>query len=168
MSCLGRERIVEHFSRTLGTRATILRLNYAAEMRYGVPADVARSVWEGRPVGLAMGHFNALWQGDANAMALCSFAHVASPPFVVNLAGPETLSVRRVAEEFGRLLGKPVTFAGEESADALLSDGQRGHQLYGYPRVPVRRMMEWVADWVRRGGASLGKPTHFESRDGRF
>lgn len=168
MSCLGRERIIEHFSRTLGTKAAILRLNYASEMRYGVLADVARGVWEGRPVELAMGHLNALWQGDANAMALCAFAHVASPPFVVNLAGPETLSVRRVAEEFGKLLDRPVTFAGEESADALLSNGQRACQLYGYPRVAVRQMIEWVADWVRRGGASLGKPTHFEARDGRF
>src|SRR5262249_55614018 len=168
MSCLGRERMLEHFSRTDGPPAAILRLNYATEMRYGVLVDVAQRVWEGRPVSLAMGHLNALWQGDANAMALCAFAHVASPPFVVNLAGPETLSVRRVAEEFGRLLGRPVTFAGEEAADALLSNGQRGHQLYGYPRVAVRQLMEWVADWVRRGGASLGKPTHFEARDGRF
>jgi nucleoside-diphosphate-sugar epimerase len=168
MSCLGRERLIEHFSRTLGTPAAILRLNYASEMRYGVLADVARRVWEGRPVPLAMGHFNALWQGDANAMALCSFAQVASPPFVVNLAGPETLSVRRVAEEFARLLGRPVTFDGEESPDALLSNGQLGHRLYGYPRVSARRMLEWVADWVRRGGATLGKPTHYEARDGRF
>jgi nucleoside-diphosphate-sugar epimerase len=168
MSCLGRERIFEHFSRTLNVPVAILRLNYASEMRYGVLADVARRVWEGRPVSLAMGCLNAIWQGDANAMTLCAFAHVASPPFVVNLAGPETLSVRRIAEEFGRLLDRPVTFEGEEAPEALLSNGQLGHRLYGYPRVPVRRMMEWLADWVRRGGASLGKPTHFESRDGRF
>jgi nucleoside-diphosphate-sugar epimerase len=168
MSCLGRERILEHFSRTLSVPVAILRLNYATEMRYGVLADVARRVWEGRPVSLAMGCLNAIWQGDANAMALCAFAHVASPPFVVNLAGPETLSVRRIAEEFGRLLGKVVTYEGDEAPEALLSNGQLGHRLYGYPRVPVRRVMEWLADWVRRGGASLGKPTHFESRDGRF
>jgi nucleoside-diphosphate-sugar epimerase len=168
MSCLGRERMLEHFSRTLGVPTAILRLNYATEMRYGVLVDVARRVWEGQPVGLSMGHFNALWQGDANAMALCSFSQVASPPFVVNLAGPETLSVRRVAEEFGRLLGRTVTFEGEESPDALLSNGQLGHQLYGYPRVSVRQMMLWAADWVKRGGPSLGKPTHFESRDGQF
>ena len=29
-------------------------------------------------------------------------------------------------------------------------------------------MIDWVADWVARGGASLGKPTHFETRDGKY
>jgi nucleoside-diphosphate-sugar epimerase len=168
MSCLGRERMFEHFSRTHGTPTAILRLNYATEMRYGVLVDVARRVWAGEPVPLGMGHLNALWQGDANAMALSAFAHIASPPFVVNLAGPETLSVRRVAEEFGRLFGKGVTVTGTEAPDALLSNGQLGHQLFGYPRVGVRQVTEWVADWVRRGGPTLDKPTHFESRDGRF
>jgi uncharacterized protein YbjT (DUF2867 family) len=148
--------------------AAILRLNYANEMRYGVLVDVAQRVWAGQPVSLAMGHLNAIWQGDACAMALCSFGHLASPPLVLNLAGPETLSVRRVAEEFSALLGRPVTFEGTEAPDALLSNAQRSHGLFGYPRVSVRRLMEWIADWVRRGGATLGKPTHFESRHGRF
>jgi nucleoside-diphosphate-sugar epimerase len=168
MSCLGRERMFEHFSRTDGTPTAILRLNYASELRYGVLVDVAERVWNCRPILLTMGHFNALWQGDANAMALCAFAHVASPSFVVNLAGRETLSVRRVAEEFGRLLGREVTFEGTEAPDALLSDGRRGHEMFGRPRVTAGQMIAWVADWVRRGGPMLGKPTHFESRDGRF
>jgi nucleoside-diphosphate-sugar epimerase len=168
MSCVGRERTFEHFSRTFGTPVALLRLNYATELRYGVLVDVARRVWAGEPVPLAMGHLNALWQGDANAMALCVFPYVSSPPFVANLAGPETLSVRRVAEEFGRLLGRGVTFTGAEAPDALLSNGQLGQQLFGYPRVGVRQMMTWIADWVKRGGPTLDKPTHFESRDGRF
>ncbi len=168
MSCLGRERVLEHFSRVNGTPTAILRLNYATEMRYGVLVDVAQRVWSGRPVSLAMGYFNALWQGDANAMALCALGRVASPPFVVNLAGPETLTVRRVAEEFGRLFGREPTFEGTEAPDALLSNGQLGHQLFGYPRVTAEQMIAWIADWVRRGGPTLGKPTHFESRDGRF
>jgi nucleoside-diphosphate-sugar epimerase len=168
MSAVGRERLLEHFSRSNGTQMAILRLNYASEMRYGVLADIAQRVWNGRPVSLAMGYLNALWQGDANAMALCAFAQVASPPFVVNLAGPETLSVRCVAEEFGRLFEREVTFEGTESADALLSNGQRGHKLFGYPRVPARQLITWLGDWVRRGGPTLSKPTHFESRDGRF
>ncbi len=167
-SCLGRERVFEHFSREHGIPTAILRLNYATELRYGVLVDVAQKVLAGDPVGLAMGHFNALWQGDANAMALCAFAHVSSPPFVVNLAGPELLSVRRVAEAFARLMGRPVTFEGGESGDALLSNGQLGHRLFGYPRVGPQQMMLWVADWVLRGGAMLGKPTHFEARDGNF
>jgi nucleoside-diphosphate-sugar epimerase len=168
MSCVGRERMLEHFSRTYGTPMAILRLNYATEMRYGVLVDVARRVWAGEPVPLAMGHLNALWQGDANAMALCSFARAASPPFVVNLAGPETLSVCGLAEEFGRLMGKDVKFTGTEAGDALLSNGHLGYQLYGYPRVSARQMITWIADWVKRGGPRLDKPTHFESRDGRF
>jgi nucleoside-diphosphate-sugar epimerase len=167
-SCVGRERIYEHFSRALGLPLTLLRLNYAIEMRYGVLVDVAQRVLAGQPVDLAMGHLNALWQADANAMALRAFDHVSSPPFVVNLAGPELLSVRRVAEEFGRLLDRPVMFQGVEAPDALLSNGQRGHRLFGYPRVGVQQMIHWVADWVQRGGESLGKPTHFESRDGQF
>jgi uncharacterized protein YbjT (DUF2867 family) len=168
MSCVGRERMYEYASRTRGIPMALLRLNYAAEMRYGVLADVARKVWRGEAIDLTMGHFNAIWQADANAMALCAFDHVATPPVVVNLAGPELLSVRRIAEEFGRVLGRAVTFTGAEAGDAFLSNGQLGHRLFGYPRVTVRQMMEWVADWVKRGGASLDRPTHFEVRDGRF
>ncbi len=168
MSCLGRERMYEHFSRAWGVPVALLRLNYACEMRYGVLADVARKVYAGEPVDLSMGHLNAIWQGDASALALCAFGEAASPPAVLNLAGPELLSVRRVAEEFGRLLGRPVTFRGSEADDALLSNGQRAHARYGYPRVPAGRLIAWTADWVRRGGISLDRPTHFEVRDGKF
>lgn len=168
LSCLGRERIFEHFSRTLGIPMALLRLNYATELRYGVLVDIARAVWEGQPIDLAMGNCNVIWQADANAMALEAFDHLASPPRVLNLAGPELLSVRRTAEQFGELLGKPVAFRGVEHPEALLSNGQLGHQLMGYPRIAARQMIEWIAHWVRRGGATLGKPTHFEVRDGTF
>lgn len=168
ISALGRERILEYFSRLHAIPMSILRLNYATEMRYGVLVDVARKVWNNEPVSLAMGHLNALWQGDANAMSLCAFAQVSSPPFVVNLAGPELLSVRRVAEEFGRLLDRQPQLHGQEADDAFLSNGQLGYHLYGYPRIGPRQMIEWIADWVRRGGASLDRPTHFEVRDGKF
>jgi nucleoside-diphosphate-sugar epimerase len=168
MSCLGRERIFEHFSRAAGTPVALLRLNYAAELRYGVLADVARRVRAGEPVALGMGAVNVLWQGDANALALQSLAHAASPPLVLNLAGPEQLSVRRLAMQFGELLGQQPVFAGEEAATALLSNGQLAHDLLGLPRVPARRLIRWTADWIERGGESLGKPTHFEVRDGKF
>ncbi|MBY0521888.1 MAG: NAD(P)-dependent oxidoreductase [Gemmataceae bacterium] len=168
MSCVGRERMFEYFGRTLGIPMALLRLNYATEMRYGVLVDLAQRVLAGEPIDLAMGSLNALWQADANAMALHAFAHLASPPMVVNLAGPEQLSVRRLAEAFGELLGKPVSFRGEEAPDALLSNGQQGHCLFGYPRVGARQMVEWIADWVKRGGMTLGKPTHFEVRDGGY
>lgn len=168
LSAVGRERIFEYFSHTYRIPMLILRLNYACEMRYGVLVDVAQRIWAGQPVSVAMGHFNAIWQGDANAAALSSFSHLGTPPTVLNITGPETLSVRRVAETFAELLGKPVTFEGTESPDALLSNSQRAHALFGYPRVSVRLLMEWIADWVRRGGPTHGKPTHFESRDGAF
>jgi hypothetical protein len=168
MSCLGRERIFEHFSRTLDIPLVLLRLNYATELRYGVLVDIARKVYAELPVDLAMGHLNALWQADANAMALQAFDLAAVPPRVLNLAGPELLSVRRVAEQFGRIFEKPAHFRGMESADAFLSSGQQAHRLFGYPRVSAGQMIEWIAAWVRSGGVDLGKPTHFEVRDGNF
>jgi nucleoside-diphosphate-sugar epimerase len=168
MSCLGRERILEHFSRTLSLPVAILRLNYAVAIRYGVLVDIARSVWQERPIPLAMGVINVIWQADANAMALQAFDHVSSPPFIVNIAGPEQVSVQRVAQQFGEQMGKSPIFQGEAAPNALLSNGQMGHRLFGYPRVGVAQMVRWIADWVMRGGEDLGKPTHFETRDGRF
>jgi nucleoside-diphosphate-sugar epimerase len=168
MSALGRERIFEHFSRARGVPVGIIRLNYSNELRYGVLVDIARRVWAGEPVDVTMGNANVIWQGDANAMVLQSFERCASPAFVVNVAGPELVSVRRAAEQFGELMGKPVTITGSEAQDALLSNGQLGHKLFGYPRVSLQQMMAWQAAWIMRGGESLGKPTHFESREGKF
>ena len=168
MSCLGRERIIEHFSRTMSIPTAILRLNYAVAIRYGVLVDVARQVWQEKPVSLAMGVVNVMWQGDANAMALQAFDHTASPAFIVNIAGPEQVSIRRAAQQFGALMGKIPIFDGEECRNALVSNGQSGHRLFGYPRVSVQQMIQWIADWVMRGGEDLGKPTHFEVRDGKF
>ncbi|MBX6314129.1 MAG: NAD(P)-dependent oxidoreductase, partial [Isosphaeraceae bacterium] len=168
MSCLGRERLFEHFSREQGTPMALIRLNYATEMRYGVLVDIALRVQAGEPIDLAMGYLNAIWQGDANAMALRAFDHVASPPRVINVAGPERLRVRQVAEEFGRRLGRPVRFEGTEAPDALLSDGQLGYRLLGHPRLDAERLIAWIAEWVQHGGETLGKPTRFEVRDGRF
>jgi nucleoside-diphosphate-sugar epimerase len=167
-SCVGRERILEHHSRTLDIPMAILRLNYAVELRYGVLVDIAQRVRAGETIDLAMGNLNAIWQGDANAMALQAFDHVASPPFVVNIAGPELLSVRRIAEQFAGLFGTTVTFAGHESPDALLGNGQLGHCFFGYPRVSVQQMIHWIADWLEHDGPTHGKPTHFENREGTF
>jgi nucleoside-diphosphate-sugar epimerase len=168
MTALGRERIFEHFSRTTGIPLAILRLNYAHELRYGVMVDLARAVWNEEPIDLTMGAFNAIWQADANAMALCAFDHVASPPCVLNITGPEQLSVRRVAEEFGRRLNRQVEFTGNEANDSLLSNAELAHRLFGRPLVTAQQMIEWIADWVRRGGETLDKPTHFQVRDGAF
>jgi nucleoside-diphosphate-sugar epimerase len=168
MSAVGRERIVDHFSRTYQVPAAILRLNYATEMRYGVLVDVASKVWAGAPIDVSMGHLNAIWQADANAMTLQAFDHLGTPPRVFNIAGPELLSVRRVAEQLGKLLDKSVTITGSEAADALLNNAQESHRLFGYPRIGAAQLLAWIADWTRRGGVNLGKPTHFEARDGKF
>ena len=168
MSAVGRERMFEHFSTVHGTRAAIIRLNYAVEMRYGVLHDIAAKVWRGQPVDVSMGCVNVIWQGDANAMSLCALADASTPPMILNVAGPETLSVRRIAETFARLFDKPATIVGQETTTALLNNGQLAHRLYGYPRVPVAQILRWTADWISTGGAALNKPTHFEARDGKF
>ena len=168
MSCLGRERIFEHFSRTFSIPMALIRLNYEAEPRYGVLVDIAERVRDGRPIDLSVGCFNVIWQGDANAMALQTFDHVATPPWIVNMTGPEVLMVREVAETFGRLLGKTPQFTGGETSLALLNDASQLFQRFGPPRVKAERVIGWVADWIGRGGPTLGKPTHFEVSDGRF
>jgi nucleoside-diphosphate-sugar epimerase len=168
LSCLGRERMFEHFSQTLKTRVSILRLNYACELRYGVLVDLAQKVWNKVPIDLAMGNFNVIWQGDANAMAIASLAQAASPAFVLNISGPELLSVRRVCTQLGKLMNRPVEFTGTESPDALLNNGKLGHSLYGYPRVGFEQMLHAIVSWITRGGKTLNKPTHFETRSGKF
>ncbi len=168
LSCLGRERIFTHFSVSGRIPLALVRLNYATEMRYGVLVDLCQQVLSGAPVDLTMGYFNAIWQGDSNAMTVRALDHAAAPPLLVNVAGPEKLSVREVAEEFGRLLHKPVRFAGREAPDAFLSDGRRGYELLGRPQVNAEQLVGWIADWQLRGGPLLGKPTHFQTRDGRF
>lgn len=168
MSCLGRERISEHFSRKNHTRISIIRLNYACELRYGVLVDVAQRVYSGQSVPLSMGYMNAIWQADASAMSLQALACASSPAFVINITGPELLSVRQVANDFGKRWHKLLRFTGVESKDALLSNAQKAYQLFGRPRISAAQMMAWIADWVERGGETWAKPTHFEERAGRF
>ena len=168
MSCLGRERIFQHFSQTRGTPVSLIRLNYACDLRYGVMVDVAQKVWNDEPVDVRMGYFNTIWQGDANALSLLSLAKAQSPAWTVNLTGTATLSVREVAKSFGELFGKSVQIEGKEAPDALLSNPYRSFVELGIPFVRDEELTEWVASWVSSGGESLGKPTHFESRDGRF
>jgi nucleoside-diphosphate-sugar epimerase len=168
MSCLGRERVFEYFSRSFRTRVAIIRLNYATDLRYGVLVDLARQVFAGEPIDLTMGHFNTIWQGDANAMALRAFERAASPPWILNVTGPEVLSVREVCERFGRRMGRSVRFTGSEAETALLNNARRGLELFGPLRMSTDRLIDWVADWVSCGGRCLGKPTHFQARDGRF
>jgi len=167
-SAVGRERMFEYASQRWNTRVAILRLNYAIDLRYGVLLDIGTAVYEKRPVDLRMPLANVIWQGDANSACLRSLTHCQSPPLVLNLTGPETLSVRYIAEEFGRRFHVQPVLAGEELPSALLSNAARCHQLLGYPKVSALDMIEWTARWIAMGGRRLGKPTNFQTRDGRF
>lgn len=168
MSCLARERLFEHYALTRKTPALILRLNYAVELRYGVLVDTGLRVLRGEPVPLAMGHVNLIWQGDANARALQCLTLASSPAAVLNLTGPEQVSIRRVAERFGALFGRAPAFSGTEAPDALLSNATRSIDLFGPPTVSPDTLIEWTAAWLKAGGRLLGKPTHFEEREGRY
>jgi nucleoside-diphosphate-sugar epimerase len=167
-SCLGRERIFAYFSHAHGLRCAILRLNYAIDLRYGVLLDIAQKVLNRQAVDLSMGAVNVIWQGDANAQALSLLGYCASPPFVLNVTGPETVSVRWLAGQFAALFGVEPLFTGQEASTALLSNAAQAQRLFGYPRVGLQQMIAWTAAWIQAGGATLNKPTHFETRDGRF
>jgi hypothetical protein len=167
-SALGRERLFEYASSRWGTRVSILRLNYAVELRYGVLLDIGLAVFERRPVDLRMGLVNVIWQGDANSICLRSLALCASPPNILNVTGPETLSVRTIAGRFAQYFGVEPLFDAEETGAALLNDSAKAHRLFGYPSVTAAELIEWTAGWIARGGPTLNKPTHFEAQDGKF
>lgn len=167
-SCLGRERIFEHFSHKNGTPMFIYRLNYAIDLRYGVLLELARSVREGLPIDITMGHANVIWQGDANEIALRALLRCSSPPNVMNITGPETLSLRWAANEFGRKLGIEPIFTGAEAPTALLSNAAKAAATFGYPRVSLAEMIDWIGDWVGQGGETWNKPTHFQEREGKY
>jgi nucleoside-diphosphate-sugar epimerase len=165
---LGRERMFEYFSRRHDTPMTFLRLNYAVELRYGVLVDLAKKVLADDPIDVSMGSANVIWQSEANAMSLQSLLVAESPPRVLNIAGSEFFRIRDVGVRLGELLDKPVRFSSEESDEAFLSNAEASYNLFHRPQVAVDQMIRWTADWVLRGGDDLGKPTHFESRDGKY
>jgi nucleoside-diphosphate-sugar epimerase len=167
-TCVGRERIFTAFSKQFGTPVLLYRLNYSVELRYGVLVDIAQKVWAGQPVDVTMGSLNCIWQGDACARAIQSLAHAASPPGVLNVTGPEKLSIRALAEEFGRQLGREPVLIGTEAPTAWLADASESIRLFGAPEMPVPRMLEMITAHVRADGRLLGKPTHFEARSGKF
>jgi nucleoside-diphosphate-sugar epimerase len=166
-SCVARERMFQHFSHRHGTPGRLIRLSYAIDMRYGVLHDVARKVLAGEPIDLATGHVNVIWQGDANAQALRALAHCTAPTSGLNVSGPAA-SVRALAAALGERFGRAPVFTGAETAAAWLVDTVAAQRLFGPPQVPLLRMIDWTADWVARGGSSLGKATHYEVRDGNY
>lgn len=167
-SVLGRERIFEYAAQTWGTPVALLRLNYAIDLRYGVLADIGTAVYRRQPVDLRMPMVNVIWQGDANSICMRSFPYCQSPAFVLNLTGPETLSVHWLAGQFAQRFGCEAVFQGEEANTALLNNAARSHRLFGYPTVTPEEMIDWVAHWVAQEKPMLGKPTHFQTRDGKF
>ena len=167
-SCLGRERLFEYGSHKYGTPVLLYRLNYAVELRYGTLVDIASSIARGEPIDVSMGHMNLIWQGDANEIALRSLQLTSSPPAVLNVTGPEVISVRRVAHQLGERLGIEPIIVGEEQDTALLNNAAKAHALFGYPTVPLDTLIDWVGEWIKAGGETHGKPTKFGVRSGKF
>lgn len=168
MTRLGGERIFQYFSIKYKTPMTLVRLNYAGELRYGVLVDIALWVYNKKPIDLRMGYVNTIWLGDACDMILRSFMLCSVPPSIVNLTGPETISVRWVAQEFGKRFGIEPIFANEEEETALLSNASKAFQIFGYPKVTLRQMIDWIAYWIKNKGKLYNKPTHYWIRNGRF
>jgi nucleoside-diphosphate-sugar epimerase len=167
-SCVGRERMFEYFSARHGTPGRLFRLNYAIDMRYGVLHDVGRKVRDGETIDLTMGHVNVIWQGDANAIALRCLTHATTPTTPINVTGPETVEIRWLAGEFGKLLGRKPTFSGKPAPTGWLNNAGRMVKEFGQPQVPLGKMIEWTVDWLSRDMATLNKPTHYEVRDGKY
>jgi nucleoside-diphosphate-sugar epimerase len=167
-SCLGRERLFQYYSGRNNTPILIYRLNYANDVTYGVLLEIALSVKERKPIDLRMGYVNVIWQGDANEIALRALHHCAVPPKILNVTSPETVSVRWLANEFGRLMGQTPAFINEEENTALLSNAAESCRLFGQPGVPLNKMLELVVGWINEGGRTINKPTHFQERSGQY
>src|SRR6266404_3235935 len=167
-SCVGRERMFEYFSRKFATPGRLFRLNYAIDMRYGVLHDIATKIHQGKPIDVSLGHVNFIWQGDASAQALRCLAHCDTPTSPINVSGDEILAVRDLAAKFGKLLGREPVIVGKEEPTAWLTDTSRATKLFGLAIVDTAQLVAWTADWVARSMPSLGKPTKYEVRDGRY
>jgi nucleoside-diphosphate-sugar epimerase len=167
-SCVGRERMFEYFSQKFKTPGRLFRLNYAIDMRYGVLHDIATKVRDGNPIDVSLGHVNFIWQGDASSQALRCLAHCDKPTSPINVSGHEILAVRDLAAKFGTLLGRDPIIVGEEQPTAWLTNTSHAVKLFGLPIVDTAQLIKWTADWVARDMPSLGKPTKYEVRDGRY
>lgn len=170
ISCMGREKAFEAVSRECGTPISLIRLNYSVDLRYGVLVDIAHKIFTGVPVDVSMGYCNCIWQGDATRYIVRALEDASPVPdsYVLNVTGERLLKVREIVEWFGRRFGKQFTITGEEAETAWLNDASNSFARYGKPQVDETTLMEWVASWIERGSPLLGKPTHFEVRDGKY
>jgi len=168
MAALGRERLFQFHCSHLNIPTLLVRLNYATELRYGVFVDIASSVIAGEPVDVSTGYVNVIWQGDANAMTLRCLELASVPANIVNLTGPEVLSVRDVAEKIAKCAGVTVEIVGQENETALLSQAAHNYPQLGSPQFSLDTMLRWTVQWLQRGGHLLGKPTKFNVTDGKF
>ena len=152
----------------MGTRSALIRLSYALDLRYGVLHDVGASVRDGQPVNVGMSTASVIWQGDACDLILRTLEHTSAPPLTLNVSGLEPIRIRDVAVAVGELLDVDPVFDGVESDSALFVDCRRMAELVGEPMTPSATVLGWTADWLRTGGRTLDKPTHFDVRDGKF
>jgi len=167
-SCLGRERVFQYFSTKNNTPVFIYRLNYANDVSYGVLLEIAKAVKERKPIDLRMGYVNVIWQGDANEIAIRALNHCSVPAKMVNVTGPETVSIKWLGGQFGNIFGQEPVFINTEESTALLSNAGVSNDLFGYPKVLLNQMIELIAEWVNQGGKTINKPTHFQERQGKF
>lgn len=167
-SCISREEAFRQQSELGGTPTAIVRLNYSIDLRYGVLVDIARAVLLGEPIDLSTGFVNVIWQRDAISQIIQCLSHASSPAWVVNITGGETLSVRELALGFGERMGREPMFRGSESTHCWLSNSELARSTFGEPHMKLDTMMDWTADWLLRGMPLLGKPTHFQVRDGNY
>lgn len=168
MSCLARERAFEYAANAYGTKVFTYRLNFAVDLRYGVLYDLAEKIIKGEPISLSTPCFNFIWQGSANEIALRGLLYAESPAKIVNVTGPETVSIEKAAKELGGYLGKEPIFENDNGTDAYLNDASLAAELFGYPSVSAKTLIRWQAEWILDGGRSLNKPTHFEERKGNY
>ena len=168
MSVLARERAFEYASKQYGTNVFIYRLNFAVDLRYGVLFDCAKKILDGTPISLSTPVFNFIWQGTANEIAIRGLLHATSPMCIMNVTGPETVSIKKVSEKLGTYLGKKPVFEGEEGNTAYLNDSSRAMEVFGYPDVCAETLIRWQAEYILDGGRTLNKPTHFEERKGNY
>jgi hypothetical protein len=98
---------------------------------------------------------------------LRALAHCTTPTTGLNVSGP-AVRIRDIADGLARRLGVSPRFTGTESATAWLVDIGEALRLFGPPAVSMEVMLDWTADWVARDLGSLGKPTHYEVRDGKY